>query len=569
MPRPACACTAEDGHHFYSGPVRTQPIVERLERHQYLMAMITWGVGAAAFFRDPLTSRLDTITGDRGDARLCVVLHEHWFRVLHGDESWLRAPMYFPTKATLGYSETFVLNEIFYAPLRFIGFEPFAAFQLTLVCLTAVGFAATFAVLRRHLGVAVLPACALGYAATFANNLFVDTGHPQMYAVAFVPVVLLAGLEARRASAQARQVLAGVTGLVLGLLVYSAYYVGWFTVLLGSMWLAIVTVALVRRQGWAVARSVLRTNLRPGFAFAAGLGIAMVPFVITYLPIFRSFGGRPYSEVVGLSPHVRALVDVGSHNVAWGWLMRPLLHDDAGLLPLVHTVAPTPLLMLLVIVSAWVFVQRRRNATATGADRAGLAAACVVTVAWVLPLRFGAHGLWWAVFRFVPGATAIRVPGRLEVVNAWLACVVVGCLLSHGRHVLKTERLRRAMPALALILVMFEQTNTTIAFRRFDRSDEITALAAVPPPPNSCRSFAVVDPTKTVYDGVSIDAMLIAQHIGRPTVNGYSGQSPPGWNLRPWLDDYTSLTQQWAIDRGIATGLCTYNLTTREWSALK
>jgi hypothetical protein len=35
--------------------------------------------------------------------------------------------------------------------------------------------------------------------------------------------------------------------------------------------------------------------------------------------------------------------------------------------------------------------------------------------------------------------------------------------------------------------------------------------------------------------------MVIAQHIGVPTINGYSGDTPPGWKLLyPASPDYTA-----------------------------
>ena len=54
---------------------------------------------------------------------------------------------FFPAKGTLGYSDTLVLNQIFYAPLRAIGLDSFLAFEWTLSLLSLVGFAALFVLL--------------------------------------------------------------------------------------------------------------------------------------------------------------------------------------------------------------------------------------------------------------------------------------------------------------------------------------------------------------------------------------------------------------------------------------
>ena len=44
--------------------------------------------------------------------------------------------MFHPGRDVLSYSDTFVLNQLLYTPLRLLGVEPFMAFQLCLIALT-------------------------------------------------------------------------------------------------------------------------------------------------------------------------------------------------------------------------------------------------------------------------------------------------------------------------------------------------------------------------------------------------------------------------------------------------
>ncbi|MET3805828.1 hypothetical protein ABIB25_002836 [Nakamurella sp. UYEF19] len=102
-------------------------------------ALVVWMLGAAFFFRQPLFTGFDSITGDSGDARLIIYLHEHWVQVLQANASWRDPAFFFPARGVFGYSDTFVLNEVFYAPLRLIGLDQFVAYEWTLVLLTLVG----------------------------------------------------------------------------------------------------------------------------------------------------------------------------------------------------------------------------------------------------------------------------------------------------------------------------------------------------------------------------------------------------------------------------------------------
>jgi hypothetical protein len=60
--------------------------------------------------------------------------------------------------------------------------------------------------------------------------------------------------------------------------------------------------------------------------------------------------------------------------------------------------------------------------------------------------------------------------------------------------------------------------------------------------------------------------MLIAHEVGVPTLNGYSGQYPPGWDLGPGSDNYLAKVDGWVADRAPGARICSLELSTRTWS---
>jgi hypothetical protein len=61
-------------------------------------------------------------------------------------------------------------------------------------------------------------------------------------------------------------------------------------------------------------------------------------------------------------------------------------------------------------------------------------------------------------------------------------------------------------------------------------------------------------------------AMLISQRVDLPTINGYSGDNPPGWGLGyPELPGYLANVKQWTTTYGLTTGVCDFDLGTRTW----
>ena len=55
-------------------------------------------------------------------------------------------------------------------------------------------------------------------------------------------------------------------------------------------------------------------------------------------------------------------------------------------------------------------------------------------------------------------------------------------------------------------------------------------------------------------------------HTGLPTINGYTGYSPPGWTLdSPEGPTYRDAVRSWADQHGLEGGLCQLELSTMTW----
>lgn len=559
--------------------------------HPWFVGFVTWAVGALWFFRDPLFSGFDTITGDRGDARLVIFLHEHWWRVWQGEASWRSPAMFSPVDGTLGYSDTFVLDQVLYIPLRIVGFDQFVAFQLTLIGLTAIGFASLFTLMRRYLRLALAPSCLLSAAGVFANNVYVDTGHPQLYAINVVSLVALVFVAAWHASTD-RWRLAGSAGggLLTALLLWSTFYFGWFTIFFGCLIVLMTTGIGLATRGKAEVAATIRERWPMAAAATTGLIVGLVPFMATYLPILDDTERRSYDEVANLAPRPLDLVNVGRDNVAWGWLVRPLLDGDERLDQLNRAVAPTPLLFIVGVVATLALTRLVMERTSRIAPT-GLAVGITAVVAAIMPIQFGFGGLWAWAHRLVPGATALRVFARVEVVAALLLCLTIACWLgaraesesdSHDRDASNDVESSTKAPAptpaarpLAgigpvmlgvLAVICFEQLNTTGNFRQFDRSDELAMLADTSSHPDGCDVFYITDAGREVTDHTLISAMLIAHERDIPTLNGYSGQRPPGWQLLPWEDGYETSIEDWVATENVDASVCALEVTTLEWS---
>lgn len=554
-----------------------------------LVPVLAWAFGASVFFRDQLASSFEKIMGNDGDTRLLVLIHEHWLAVARGHEDWNHPNFYYPAKGVLGYSDTLLLNEVFYAPLRAANLDPFLAFQWTLIGLSAIGFASLYIVLRRYLCVSRPFAAAGCLLYLFANNMFVMVGHAQILMSWWTPVVALAGLAAAtHQSRWVRMSAAACCGALAGLIVYSSFYIGWTTILATAL-----IAALAGAARPAAALRFVRRRWRELLIGAGGLTLGAVPFILTYLPILREKGGRSYDEVAAFAPRPGELVNVGSYNYVWGATLRRLFGaDDPRLYNGELHLSATPLLVAFSIV-LMIFVLmsgrrqsrrpvvqadekgRRSSSHEHGTTDPGKSFACFALVAAaalaILPLSVEGKSLWHVIWAGVPGASALRAINRMQIVDAQLIAVSFAVLLSRATKILRARQRRGGIAPLVLSvilgLVLIEQLHVRPS-SLVDHSDQLELLEAVPAKPPSCSSFFVTAPApSTPFYVPQLDAMLIASRFRIPTVNGYSGHTPADWGLNdPRAPGYLDAVRSWAGATGTTAGLCAYDLTRKTWN---
>lgn len=565
-----------------------------------VVPVVVWLAGAMVFFRAVWTSGFRHLMGNDGDTRLIAFLCEHWFRVLHGQESWRSMPFFYPVKGLLGWSDAYMLYEVFYTPLRELGCGPLLALQITQILLSLVGFLGFYYLARRWFPSTNWIALMGALAFTFANNLYVHTASTQLSGVYLVPLILLAATKAwdratdhgppQRGPAAFWGALAGIG---FGLLFFSTYYVAAFTalaVVVAALWFIVLTALSSgpnRDRSVAAVRSLLhdRPAVWPAAAAAViGLVVALIPVAVTYLPTRSQIGGVSRSVALVYAVGWRSVGNVGSGNFVWSSFIRAI-HPSAAAPTYESTYAVTPVLVATVVIGgAWLARRVRVNHPAV------VLALTTITLT-VLPVKLHGQSLWLLV-RLIPGYDAIRAIDRMEIVTGLVATLAVMAVAAEvhrlvvpvkGRHRLNSPALRvrpmratlptsrqragLALMAAVLGLIVLEQYDTNVV-AQVNRPAQNRLMAAVHRAPASCRFFYVTDraPGYPFFE-TQIDAMLIADKVGVPTINGYTGYNPKGWNLENVYDaGYVAAVYSWEGEKGLGPGACRLDLAGMTWS---
>src|SRR5262249_33271320 len=120
---------------------------------------------------------------DHEDPRFINYLLEHVYQWLRGNplhrELW-SPPIFYPTREVLAFSDTLLSAGPLYWPWRLTGLPADTSFQLWLMTCVSVNYLAFFLLLRRTLGLGVMPVTMGAFLFAFGAPRIVELGHPHL-----------------------------------------------------------------------------------------------------------------------------------------------------------------------------------------------------------------------------------------------------------------------------------------------------------------------------------------------------------------------------------------------------
>jgi hypothetical protein len=532
------------------------------------------------FYWTTLWTKFRIMPGDEADAIVIATLHEHVYQSLLGRASLLNPPFYYPTPGVLGFTDAFLLNQIFYAPLRALGLEQLLAIQIMWMLLSLMGGAAFALLLNRFFLVRPWLAILAAGIFAFGHGLYMKIIHSQHLAIHFLPIVCLLAFSAllRERNAFGTAAFAFAAGLLFGMVFTTGYYMPWFFTLFLLLALPIFAFCY-----WPIIVDYWRLHRRrlivAAVAGATGFGIGAVVLLSIYWPAIATLRDLSTNQYLVTGATFRDIINVSDGNLLWGAFLRAthIIAPDRLAMTEVH-LAVTPLLVLTTVIGGMLLWRGQERS-----DYARMALAlCIAILAgylllYVLTITFrGTTSLFLLVLqKILPGAIAIRVGFRSQVISAMFMTLAFAVVAEaylrrpRSRAVLRAGAVTGSLTILLIGMVLALEQVDLKSLSFADREKEIAIIAAVPPPPTLCKAFGVYNDGSRKLQAIHIDAMRMAQRFGIPTVNGYSGGNPPGWDFgNVWEGDYVDKLKTWSRNKGVTGPLCLYDASRKTWRDL-
>ncbi|WP_367781431.1 hypothetical protein [Mesorhizobium marinum] len=488
--------------------------------HEWVLAPLLLAIGMFGSVL-PDMGYFSMVPGDIGDPRFNSVVLEHLFRLATGQQNALWSPdFFFPFGGVLAFSDNHLGSGAVYVAARLLGAMREHAFDVWYLTGFILNFLAALYALNRF-GLSPAASAIGAFLFTFAIPALAQNGHAQLVYRFAVPLAVLAlwQLFTRRRAMDAVTVIVWTVWQF-----YCSIYVGIFLFYL----LAAMTAVLVRQERSVPLRPWLESLSRETAAtkaLGAAVGVAALAalayLVGNYFAVSRLYDlGRDVEQITPMLPrwasYIVADVSPWLDGVARS-IPMPVRHEHQMFVGF-GAVA----LAAAGILGAW-----RQPGSRIGKTMMWSLLLLMIGTLWIK------HFSFYYLIAWLPGINAVRAVTRIIVVMLLPISVLAGLGVDYLRRAVgRTAMADVAVVLASAALVVLEPLNVP------PRSDPIAmwqerqaALKAILPtdlPPDAIIWVRTGSDVRVDMVHAELDAMILAQDIGRPTLNGYSGNQPPG-----------------------------------------
>lgn len=516
------------------------------------------------FFREIFVD--GAMIGDRGDARLNNLIVEHFYSLFCGKENFFDLNIFYPMKNTISYTDMNFLISLPYSIFRFIGFDMFSAYKTVLISLHVFGSLTLFYFLNTQLKLDLL-ASLLGVSAfSFANGYSIRMVHTQMMAISFLPMIFICAgnffINFRKKYTRRIHAVFGI--LSLSAIAYTSWYNFFFLILFLCIFLPIFIYNSPKYKVNIIYYKSIFPELIIYFLFFV---ILLIPFYYIYSPTVEVNGYRTWNEICFMLPQIIDIFNVGIHNFLLGNFFDHLhLSSFRNKYEWEVSQGYSIILLASLIYFIFYYIRNKKNVCSNKIYNRPLINPLIISITFsiILPLEFHGYSLWYIIYKFFPGAQAIRGVSRYYFFLLLPIGILLALLVDFYRSRFH-KHYKFSMYALISILFL---SNILCGYSKWDTKNDYELLDYVSAPPSEAKVFLMVssNPLGIPFYINMLDAWLIANKYNLKTINGYSGLTPKMWNFFDISDENRMENlHKWHKHANITEDIYLYDKSKNEW----
>jgi hypothetical protein len=488
-------------------------------------------MGILMMFHPMIFSGFSRIQTDLGDTRLVNYFLEHGYQHALGffRSNFWSPSFFYPQSNVAAYSEVMIGVGPFYWILRLLGLPADTAFQVWMVEMSILNFILFAIFLKEVFKVKTISAAIGAFLFAFGAPRASQLMHQQMLPAFYVVILFWAAFKIfeSKASPSKRKVWIALFFFSTVLQCYTGFYFAWFFSVSLAMFLFGVILKKDKRE-----KIVGLLKKEKKFLLMCGFGslVALSPFFNHYSAVKNEFGPRSFSEAKSMLLHFYVWIYRGADSWLYFWMNE--LPPIKYFLAMEHEKR----IGIGLVTSMVVFLGLKENK-----KKYPIKILIYVFTVWFLcTLIIYKKSIWGILYPVIPGAGAARAISRIGVFFLFIYGIAVSLWVD--------KRKWSGWIVLVVVMCILEQGTTTVSFDKLEvrnRVEKIQSLVVQMSRVKTCEAFYYqpLDNTSRYYVH-QIDAMWASIQSGVPTLNGYSGYEPKGWELAGNTDENMKLTNQ-------------------------
>ncbi len=459
---------------------------------------------------------MDGVPGDMGDGRLNNYFLEHGYQYLIGKvNSYWDAPFFYPEKATMSMSDNLFGTLPLYALFRLMSFDRETAYQIWFLCIIALNYITCFFCLKK---LKISPAAsAIGaFIFAFALPVAAGIGHIQMLPKFAFPIIIYCLI---RFMQDKRPKYLFFFFLFTVYQMYCGIYLGFMSIIASL----IIFFIIVFSGGFKTEIKDLGNYLKRSWVSTTLFFLLNLVLVFILLRPYIARSGsveRDYGDIGEGLPTPISYLYPGSNSLLYDW-MRPLGKYLTN--PHEHTLW-MGLSCILAVVLGVFLVRTKKNKQV----KFWLLSFLLIIL---ITLNFYGHVSFYAVVYLIPGFEAVRAVSRIVQIELFFLGGLIAVVID--QLVKEDWKLSKRIFALGLVtlFVIADQFVWDSGLNRHSKKNSQFRLNALKEQIlfedyRSADAFVYIPSDHFEVYKYHMDAMLVSQEIGLPTVNGYSAFSP-------------------------------------------
>lgn len=482
------------------------------------------------------------IIGDMGDARFNNYILEHGYKYLHGEVySFWDAPMMYPIKNVIAFSDNLLGTMPIYSFFRFIGYDRETSFQYWIISLFVLNFICFYLVLFRWSKNNILSAVS-AYIFAFGIYNIAHLYHVQVLPKFIAPFVIY-WFWRFLSKHKLKYFLYSSLGLVYQF--YCVIYLGFFLIY-GLLFFFIAYFIIFKNRDFFANFRKIKYSLY--FFFIVAISAILLSFLlIPYINITKVTGMCHYEDIVSNIPRPISYFFTPLASKSWHILSLHSQYAFPNWWIQFNFVGALP--WIGIILSVFLMFSKKNNAEQKKFN-IFLLLSLALNISFCLNIND--YSLYKFIF-YLPGFSSMRSINRILNIQIMFFLFI---FVFAFNDLLKTKKVVKSIIFLLPILVVVDNLIDVNKLKRFDKLNSQNKVNEIVQNISSQynKKFKAIaympiisKPTGTDIHQklieLNISSMLAAQELNIPIVNAYTGHYPK--NYMPFFDNlnYTTLTR--------------------------